>query len=224
MGLWDSIFGKKDSYKKLSTLTPEQEQSLLGVLDQLQNQQGVGGNYQLGQDYINKILSGDPEAFNRFAAPLKRQFQEETIPNLSRQFAGYGGGLGGGVGNSSGFGQALGSAGAQYQSNLDALYAQIQQNAANSAFGNYQNLANTGLGTRGFENAYQPGYPGLVGNVVSGVSQGVGGGIGLGGTIGLSQRIASMFNKSPNSNQATGTGGGGGMGVWDSILNAARRR
>ena len=97
------------------------------------------------------MLSGSPEAYEKFAAPHLRQFQEQTIPMLAERFAGLGGGLGGGALGSTGFGQAVGGAGAQLQSNLANLYAQLQQQAAQSAFGNYNQLSSLALGLSPFQ-------------------------------------------------------------------------
>lgn len=182
-GIFDKIgsflFGSKDKTKQLPTLTPQQQQTLSTVLSQLGLMGGPGGNYAGAQNYLGQMISGSPEAYQRFAAPYQTQFQEQTLPGIAERFAGLGGGLGGGALSSSGFGQALGGAANQFQSNLAGLYAQLQQQAAGQALGQYNQLANLGLGTRGFENIYQPGSTGLFGGAASGLSQGLGQAAGM---------------------------------------------
>jgi hypothetical protein len=182
-GIFDRIgsalFGDKDELIQAPTYTPEQQQALSSLLGQLGMGGGVGGNYSQSQNYLSRILSGDRGSFDQFAAPFRTEFQEQTVPRLAERFAGLGGGLGGGALGSSGFGQALGGAASQFQSNLSNLYAQMQQNAAQQAMGNYTNLANLGLGSRSFENLYQPGSTGLFGGLTSGFAGGAGQAAGM---------------------------------------------
>lgn len=201
-GLGGLFSGSKDKIKNLDALLPQQKDYLLNILNQLQGQdQGsIGGNYGMANDYLSQILSGSPEAFERFAAPYRTEFEQQTIPRLAERFAGLGGGLGGGALGSSGFGQALGGAGAQFQSNLAGLYAQLQQQAAQQAMGQYNTLSNLGLGTNAFVMANRPGSLGFGGTSAAGLSQGIGSGIGQGIGTGLSNRFADYFgNKSGNT-------------------------
>lgn len=188
-GLGGLFSGNKDKVRQINQLTPEQQQFQQNIFGQLGQMGGAGGAYGQAQNYLSNILSGSPEAFERFAAPMRTEFEQQTIPRLSERFASIGGGLGGGAGSSSGFAQALGGAGAQFQSNLSNLYAQLQQAAADRAFGNYQTLAQLGLGTRAFEPAYQPGNLGFGGELAGGLAKGVGGGIGMG----LGERLAGIM-------------------------------
>lgn len=179
MGFLDSImsllFGNKDQTKQMSTQNPEQQQALSQILSQLGLMGGEGGGYQNSQNYYNQFLQGNgQQGFENFAAPFKTQFNEQTLPGIAERFAGMGGGLGGGALTSSGFGQAIGGAGSQFQSNLSNLYAQIQQNAAGQLTNQYNQLSNTGLGARPFENTFQPGSSGLVGGLASGAGKGFG--------------------------------------------------
>lgn len=72
---------------------------------------------QAFQDKILQMLGGQlgDESFETFAAPYKREFEEQTIPGISERFAGLGG-L-----SSSGFTQSLGQAGAGLNEKLAAL-------------------------------------------------------------------------------------------------------
>jgi hypothetical protein len=170
----DFFTGNKDEFKQLPTQNPEQQQFLKQIFGQLSPQGQVGQNYGQANDYLSKLLGGDRESFERFAAPHRTQFEQQTIPRLAERFSAMGGGLGGGVESSSGFGQAIGGAGAQFESNLAGLYAQLQQQAAQQAMGQYNQLGGRGLGTMSFENAYFPGTPGLFGNAAAGFAQGAG--------------------------------------------------
>ena len=202
MGFWT---GNKDKITQQSTLTGGQEGLLSSLLQALQGMQGPGGNYDLAQQYNKRMLSGSPEDYERFAAPYKTEFQEQTLPGIAERFAGLGGGMGGGTMGSSGFGQALGGAANQFQSNLANLYAQIQQNAAGQAMNQFNTLGNLGLGTRSFENIYQPGSTGALGGLLSGFGQGAGMGLGMLGGQGIGKGVsafANMFGK--------GTPAGGG--------------
>lgn len=77
--------------------------------------------------FQNKILQmlggnlGEFEDYETFAAPYKRQFNEETVPGIAERFAGLGG-L-----SSSGFTQSLGKAGAGLNEGLASLFEQMKQ-------------------------------------------------------------------------------------------------
>lgn len=179
MALGQFLFGNKDQFKTMPTVSGQQGAFLNSLLSQLMGMQGAGGTYGQSQDYLSQMLSGSPEAYERFAAPHQTHFNEKILPGIAERFSGLGGGLGGGAGSSSGFGQALGGAASQYGSNLAGLYAQLQQQAAQQAMGQYGNLSQLGLGTRTFENMYRPGSTGAVGGLLSGIGQGVGSGLGM---------------------------------------------
>lgn len=175
-GIFNLLFGNKDQTRQLPTLNKSQMGGLENILSQLGMMGGQGGGYNQAQDFYKNILGGDT---SQFEAPYLQNFNQNIIPGIAERFAGYG--PQSGALSSSGFGQALGAAGGQLQSQLAALRGQLQQNAAGSLTNQYNQLANLGLGTRPFENAYQPGSTGLVGNALGGFSQGIGqaGGMGL---------------------------------------------
>ena len=101
---------------------------------------GQGGAYSGAQNYLSQILSGDPNAFAQFEAPYRQEFESRTVPMLAERFAGLNP-MGGGL-SSSGFGQALGGAGAQLQSQLAGLHGALRQGAAGQALGQFNQLAN----------------------------------------------------------------------------------
>ena len=171
-GLWETLFGSKDKNIQLPTMTGGQMQGLEGILQQLQQMQGQGGAYGGAQDYLSKILSNDPNAMAEFEAPYRNEFEQKTIPGLAERFAGLNP-MGGGL-SSSGFGQAIGGAGAGLQAQLAGLHGALRQGAAGQAMGQFNQLANLGLGSRAFENYMQPGSGGLFGGLASGVGAGAG--------------------------------------------------
>lgn len=172
MGIWDTLFGNKEKFKQVGTKTPGQLQGLEGILEQLRNMAGQGGAYSGAQNYLSKILSGDKGALAEFEAPYRQEFEQQTIPGLAERFAGMNA-MGSGL-SSSGFGQALGGAGAQLQSQLAGLHGKLRQNASDQAFGQFNQLANHGLGTNTFENVYQPESSSLFGSALEGGAEGFG--------------------------------------------------
>ena len=85
--------------------------------------------YKQGSDYLKGILSGDPAASAAFEAPAMRQFQEQIMPEIAEKYAGAG------AGQSSAFGQEMGQAGASLAERLQAMRAELQQNAVGQAMG-----------------------------------------------------------------------------------------
>ncbi len=162
--------GKKERMEKAPMFTPEQEAFLNQLLGG--SQEGMSS----GMEYLTNLLSGDTEAFE---APLKRQFEEETIPGLAERFAGAD------AQESSAFGQALGQAGAGLTENL----SQLREGLKGQALSQLQGLAGMGLGQR-FENVLRPGTTGILG----GLSQGLGEGLGSAATGGLGA-LSGLFKK-----------------------------
>ncbi len=197
-GLWEMLFGNKDQVQQLPTMNQGQMQGLEGILSQMKGMQGQGGAYSGAQNYLSKILSGDPGSMAEFEAPYRQEFEQKTIPGLAERFAGMGGGMGGGL-SSSGFGQALGGAGANLQSQLAGIHGNLRQGASGQAMGQFNQLAGMGLGAKPFENLHRPGTGGLVGNLMQGLGGGLGMGAGMSGGGGIMQLLMQLL------------GGGGGM-------------
>jgi len=169
MALFDSLFGKKEETQQLQQLTPEQQQVMSQLL------QGLGGPLASGLEGLQGILSGSPEALEAFQAPVRREFEEQTLPGIAEQFAGAG------ALRSSGFGRAATGAGAQLEENLSAQKAGLQQNALS------QLMQLLGLGTQPqAETVLRPGTPGILGSALgSGLGVASGGlGAGLAGGLG----------------------------------------
>lgn len=175
------LFGKGDKMKKISTLSPEQKQLFQMLTGSMQDQGmpeflGQNQGYQNGLNYLQNLYSQSPDAFDHFSAPYIRQFKEEIVPGLAERFSMAGGK------NSSAFNQAMGRAAEGLQTNLASQLESLKSSLlpqllgySQAPFDQYQGLLNNALGMRTFENVYQPGSSGLLGNALTGFAQGLGG-------------------------------------------------
>jgi|GEM_PF-1028610 len=149
----DLLMGTPEKRENVSTLRPEQE----GLYQQSINAgmgRGAGGAFGQSADYYRNNLSDDPADFDSFAAPQMRQFNEQTIPELSEQFAGMGsGGL-----SSSGFRNAAIGAGTDLSERLGAIRANLRQNSAQGL----QNIGQVGLQNYSQNMVTEPGTKGLL--------------------------------------------------------------
>ncbi len=147
------LTGTPEKRENVSTLRPEQE----GLYNQLVNSgmnQGAGGAFGTSADYYRNLLSDDSADYNSFAAPQLRQFNEQTIPGLSEQFAGMGsGGL-----SSSAFRNAAIGAGTDLSERLGAIRANLRQSGAQGL----QNIGQVGLQNYSQNMTTQPGTEGLL--------------------------------------------------------------
>lgn len=195
LGGLSGYFGSQpDKMGEAYTRTPEQQQALSALLQNLSQSQG---NYQSAQNYLGRLLNRDPELYERFAAPYLQEFQSQIMPRISERFAGAGGGLGGGALSSSGFAQALGGAGANLQAQLAGIFSNLQRGAASDISSNYNQLANLGIGIQPFQPTYQPGTTGFGGQLASGMAESIGPYVGK---MGL-ERLMSYINKEPPGQQ-----------------------
>lgn len=128
-------------------------------------------SYQQGNEWLMSMFN-DPEFFNSFEAPLQRQFQEQTVPDLANRFAsmGSGGSLG-----STAFRNQLAREGSNLSTNIASLRGGMQQNAipqllgySQQPFNNLLNLYQTGLG-HPTNNQYQQPSAGFFGPVLSNI-------------------------------------------------------
>jgi hypothetical protein len=174
--LFSMIFGNQDQFHQLSNMTPEQQQGLQGLYN---NPLQSSPLYGAGANYLQNLLSGNPDAYKAFEAPLMQQFNQQTVPGLAERFAGMG--TGAGAGNSSAFYNSLGQAGKDLTANIGALRGNLQMQGLGQglqyAQQPYQNTLNASQ-IRPWENAYQPGSTGLLGQVLGGVGSGLGMGAG----------------------------------------------
>lgn len=179
-------------------------QSLRGGAPNVEQNQ----NYQTGQNWLQSMFN-DPSFFNQFEAPLQRQFQEQTVPDLANRFAsqGSGGSLG-----STGFRNQLAREGSNLQTNLGALRGGMQQQAipqllgyAQQPFSNYMSMLNQALTPT--QNTFQGATPGLFGNIFSSLTGGAAQGLG-------NMWGQGMAGGGLKTNISPDTGGGFGAG-WD---------
>ena len=204
------LFGSPDKLKKIATGTKEQEALHNSILGQAMGLQGAGGGYDLAQNYYNRFLGGNQQqAFNQFSQPYMQQFQEQMLPQIAERFAGAG------ALSSSGFGQALGGAASGLQSQLAQLFSQLQGQAAQQQYGQFNQLSQQGLNYQPFAYQQQQGSGGFLGPLLGAAGTTFGGPIG--GAIGnaLGGGISSLFK---------GGGGGGGQspltGTYDALFRS----
>ncbi len=182
---------KKEKLKKVPTGTPEQEQFGQDLMAMLQGMRQPGGGYDLANQYNNSLLGpNQQEAYNNFSSPYLQQFQEQVLPMIGERFAGAG------ALSSSGFGQALGGAGAGLQSQLAQLFSGLQQQAAGQQYGQFNQMANTGLNYQPFAYYQKPGGATQAGGFMQGFDPS-----SLSG-------IFDMFKGQGGGNPAAGSGGG----------------
>lgn len=166
------------------------QQTLHSQLLRAAQMPGAGGAFGTAADFYRDLLSDDSKAFDAFAAPEMRQFQQDIIPGLSEQFAGMGsGGL-----TSSGFRNAAVSAGTDLQERLGSIRAQLRQQGA-------QGLAS--LAQQGLQPVTQtvgiPGSQGFAAPILQGLGTGLGAAVGgpagaaVGGAVGGG--FGSLFNR-----------------------------
>lgn len=152
-GAKNLLTGTPEKRENVSTLRPEQE----ALYQQAVNAgmgEGAGGAFGTSADYYRNLLSDNPSDMNAFAAPEIRRFNEETVPGLSEQFAGFGaGGLG-----SSGFRNAQLNAGTDLAERLGAIRANLRQSGAQGL----QQIGQTGLGNYSQNMVTEQGSEGLL--------------------------------------------------------------
>jgi len=169
-----AAFGTDEIRENVSTLRPEQEP----LYQQAVNSgltRGAGGAFGESADYYRDLLSNDSKDYQAFAAPETRNFYENTIPNLSEQFAGGGGGQG--SFSSSGFRNAGIQAGTDLSERLGAIRANLRMAGAQGL----QNAGQIGLRPYSQNMVTEPGTTGWVAPFVgaAGNAAGVAAGQGL---------------------------------------------
>lgn len=156
-GLSGLFSGNDNKLKKIPTLSKEQQAILGNVYGNLSGAQGGYGN---AMGLLQGYLDPNSEQYKNFEAPYLREFEQQTIPGLAERFAGAG--AQGGALSSSGFGQALGSAGANLQTNLAAMKSQMQRQSISDILNQYNQLTSTGLNAQPFAYGIQPGGAGAL--------------------------------------------------------------
>lgn len=174
----DAEYGSTYGKGALSTLDDIQRQvknmGNRGTGDITQNQ-----NYNQGQNWLNSLFN-DPQFFNQFEAPLMRNYEENTIPDLANRFAGMG--SGGALGSTGFRNQATREAG-NLHSNIAALRGGLQQQGVNQGLQYAQQPANNYLqmlqqALTPTQNQYKPPTAGFFGDILSSMSGGLSQGFG----------------------------------------------
>lgn len=178
-GISDFLFGSKDKLKKVDTGTPQQNQFHASILSELQKMLQPNSGFSMAQDYYKNLLQPGNEAFDRFSQPYLTEFNEQILPQIAERFAGAG------ALSSSGFGQALGGAASNLQSQLAQLFSSLQNQAAGAQTSQFNQMSGQGLGYQPFAYVNKPGSSGLLGSLAA----------GLGGPLGnsLASGIGSLF-------------------------------
>jgi len=158
--LKEMIFGSGPKYQQVDRFKPQQNQMQQMLLSQLMQAMPQGF------EYLQNILSDDPDAMQQFEAPMMQQFERDVLPTISERFAGMGSG---GAQDSSGFQQTLGQAGKDLSTQLAQLRAQLK----GQAMGQLSGMTGQGF-TPSFETTYQQPQMGLLGGLLGGLGQGAG--------------------------------------------------
>lgn len=182
------LFGTPDQLKKIDTGTEEQKSLHNNILSQAMGMSQGGGGYDLANQYFNNFLGGNQQqAFDQFSQPYLQQFQEQILPQIAERFAGAG------ALSSSGFGQSLGGAASGLQSQLAQLFSQLQGQAAQQQYGQYNQLAQTGLNHQQFAYQHKPGSQGFLGTALGAAAGALGGPIGAALGQGIGGGISNLF-------------------------------
>jgi hypothetical protein len=158
-----SMMNKGGSEGERSSTYTEGQQG--GINDILNMIKGMGNGdinqspqYQGANEWLSSMFN-DPEFFNKFEAPMQRDFQENTIPNLANRFASMGSG---GAMGSTAFRNQLGRESSNLHTNIAALRGGMQANAIPQMFqsaqmpiNNLMNMFQTALQPQP-NNVYQP--------------------------------------------------------------------
>jgi len=153
VGLLNQGKGNGNEPSQIPTMTPEQE-AILGQLTNMVQNQGGGANKAMG--LLEKYMDPNSDIYKNFEAPYMQKFEQQTIPRLAEQFAGFG--ANSGALSSSGFGQALGAAGANLQTDLAAMKSGMQRNSINDYLGQFNTMTGQALNAQPF--AYYQQQPG----------------------------------------------------------------
>jgi hypothetical protein len=162
-----------------STYSKPQRQGINDILNSIKQMKGGAQDitqqpgYGQGLDWLMSMFN-DPQFFDKFEAPLQRQFQEQTVPDLANRFAsmGSGGALG-----STGFRNQLAREGSNLSTNIAALRGGMQQAAvpqllgySQQPFSNLMSLYQQAL--QPTQNTYQPPSTGFFGGLAAPFAQG----------------------------------------------------
>lgn len=191
------LTGTPEKRENVSTLRPEQEP----LYQQAVNAglgSGAGGAFGDAADYYRGLMGNNSSDFDAFAAPERRNYFENIVPNISEQFAGMGaGGL-----SSSGFQNSQTQGSVDLADRLAQLRAGLRQSGAQGL----QNIGKLGLQNYSQNMVTQEGSEGLLSQLAPAI--GIGLGAAAGGPAG-GAAAAGLFN---GAKSWMGKGGGGSVG------------
>lgn len=147
-GLGEWLFGSNAKLKKFDQFSPEQQDFFKQLFGQLQGLSGQGGGFNQATNLLQDYLNPQSDVYKNFEAPYRQEFEQQTLPGIANRYAGLNA-MGGGL-SSSGFGQALGAAGSQLQTNLAGMKSQLQRQSINDILGQYNQMSNLGLNAQPF--------------------------------------------------------------------------
>ncbi len=169
---------------------------VMGMRNQGQNDITQNQNYQQGSGWLNDLFN-DQNFFDKFEAPMQRNFQENTIPDLANRFAsmGSGGSLG-----STAFRNQANREGERLQENMAAMRGGMQQQGVGQSlqYGqqpvqNWMQMLQQAM--QPTQNTYQGPSQGFMGGLAAPFAQGAasywGGQGGQSGTGGSNQYAAT---------------------------------
>lgn len=119
----DFFLGTPAGFQQTPTGTPGQQGLIEQLIAGLSGGGTGGGPLGAGLGNLQGILSGDPQAFEAFAAPARTAFEQRTVPGIAERFSGVD------AQSSSAFGQQLGSAAAGLEEQLSAQRGGLQSQA-----------------------------------------------------------------------------------------------
>lgn len=170
------LFGEGEEDKQQTLLTKNQSSALDNAL---QNPIDKSPLFSAGSSQLQKLLSGDPEAFAAFEKPFYENFEQNIAPSIARRYSGLG--TGSGALSSSAFNSSIAQAGGKLQTDLAAQRGQLQMQALPQALAYAQQpYSNTNDLTRQrtFENIHRPASYGLVGEAATSFVKGAAGAAG----------------------------------------------
>lgn len=194
MNFLQTLFGSPG--KQSSTFNQNQLSLINDIIQQIKSS-GQGTKditqsqpYGQGLDWLMSLFN-DPEFFKSFEAPLQRQFQEQTVPELANRFAGMGSG---GALGSTAFRNQLAREGSNLSTNIAALRGGMQQQAipqllgyAQQPFSNYMSMQNQALTPT--QNVYQQPSSGFLGPILGALAGGLSSGYGQQWGSGMAPRF-----------------------------------
>lgn len=124
-----------------------------------------GGAYDKSIGLLQGYLDPNSDVYQNFEAPYLQKFNQQVIPGLAERFAGFGA-QGGGL-SSSGFGQALGAAGANLQTDLVAMKANMQRQSISDILNQYNQMSTGVMNDQPFSRVAQA--PGTFSSIMSGI-------------------------------------------------------